>query len=462
MIVKHRNHPYSHKKAAYECKTDPDLKNYDPVICKTIQWIVCAIFSLALILIACCIAFPSIKIKKSLYTSYHSPSCTILNGKLSALQQPNSFNDLMHCPLFVPINKQKDNQLALLTAKRKEFESVMKDKWDQSMQRGVFAYFVDNLPKKLLSRESAEISFEILYNPQRALSKKEKPTKVSTDINVKQPWNENAFNFYKANGDDLMFVIDDEFMNLDEALFSCYKSDSEEGRDWKQKHFILSNKFPIGKYSGLFVPFFGSHSPQILSLKSIKRAIHFSNLFYSDSIRIGYNSMGAMASVNMLHFQFWEKKGSKLAIEVLADHLSARNVGILHAGKELIVREIIGYPVHGFVYEHRQKIVERGLVADVLGNALYHCVDYLIQSNVPHNLLINRSKIFLFVRQPQKASKLPIYYGFTECSGWITVLNEEKFENITMQELWNDFQEIVSIKDEEKWESIKAHCSALP
>merc|ERR1712228_60417 len=338
--------------------------------------------------------------------------------------------------------------------------------WNKKMKRGVFAYSIDsNMPSKQVVDADKDFVFELLYNPNRAMSKKG----FVPRMNVKQKWNEKDFNFYGVDGDNLMAVIDDDFIDLNEAqdamsnVFNCYddSSNNEEVIDWSNKHLILCNKYPIGSYSGLFVPFFGSHSAQILSLESIRRAIHFSNMFFSDSFRIGFNSMAAMASVNMLHFQFWQKIKTKLAIEVFADNLSERDVGTLHSGKELIVRQSIGYPIRTLIYEQTQKQITKGLNADIFGAALHHCILHLIQNNVPHNLLINKSKIFLFVRQKQRLTELPIFYGFTECAGWITILNKDKYQNITMQEIWNDIQQNVSIQDDEKWEKIKTQTRTI-
>merc|ERR1712154_399549 len=119
---------------------------------------------------------------------------------------------------------------------------------------------------------------------------------------------------------------------------------------------------------------------------------------------------------------------------------------------------IVGYPIHGLIYEQNDNAHDGLMDAEVFGRALHHCVHHLLQNNVPHNLLINKSKIFLFVRQKQKASHLPIFYGFTECAGWITLLNEEKYQKIKMEQIWNDIEANVSIQDDE-WEPIKQFCA---
>jgi len=74
--------------------------------------------------------------------------------------------------------------------------------------------------------------------------------------------------------------------------------------------------------------------------------------------------------------------------------------------------------------------------------------------NVPHSVLINRQRVFVFVRRAQTPSALPIFYGFCDVAGWITMLDAEKFNDITAEELWDDMTQRVSIEDD-RWETIK-------
>merc|ERR1712110_1297352 len=129
-------------------------------------------------------------------------------------------------------------------------------------------------------------------------------------------------------------------------------------------------------------------------------------------------------------------------IEILVDKLESDSIGVLFEGKDVVIREIVGYPVHGFVYQSNTNNIPQGIESRDMGldpniflNALWHCVEYLIEQNIPHNLLMNRDRIFLFVRREETQSEYPIFYGFSDVSGWITILDEKVFESITVEEI---------------------------
>ena len=177
--------------------------------------------------------------------------------------------------------------------------------------------------------------------------------------------------------------------------------------------------------------------------------------------------MGAMASVNHLHFQFWRTDSNRLPIEILEETLRRQQVGVLQSGRDVTVREIVGYPVHGFIYARNADEIadsigngDIGLSVDMFTDPLWHCIEYLIAHNVPHTLLMNRQRIFLFVRREETPSEYPIFYGFSDVSGWITLLDPDVFDTITPEQLWHDMSTRISIGDEQ-WQRVKAHCKSI-
>merc|ERR1712154_331454 len=90
---------------------------------------------------------------------------------------------------------------------------------------------------------------------------------------------------------------------------------------------------------------------------------------------------------------------------------------------------------------------------------LYFCIEYLIENDIPHNLLMNREKIFVFVRRNETPSKYPIFYGFSDVSGWITLLDEDMYNKITVKQLWDDMKSQISIDDDE-WKNVKQYCQS--
>eukprot|EP01083_Nonionella_stella_P152465 488783_1 len=468
MIVKNRDKQAMRKTAMQSKKHRHNRRplydglDYNPARCKTIQWILCVFMSVVLCTMAYYLSAP-----RSAYVSQYSehiPQYVSIS--------PNTNNDQ-----WEHSEHQLVTHLSIVLNKRLEFERGLKQIWDHKMQKGgLFAYPVHELPTKLVhpspsANNPYNLGFELLFSAHRIEKLQHKDTApVHPFVDAK--WDDNAFNFYTIRGDNILSIVNDTFMDLNDVnhvsndVFSCYVKSKEH--DWNHKHLLVLNKYPIGEYSGLFIPFIGTPSTQLLTQETLERGIHFANMFGSEDMRIGFNSMGAMASVNHLHFQFWSVQSMsqrhKLPIEILSERLDAEQ-SALYKDDELIIREMVGYPIHGFIYqrnmEHNPYVnaLNIGLNTPIISAALFHCIDYMINHNIPHNLLINRHKIFVFVRKEETPSKYPIFYGFTDVAGWITLLNEEVYNSITVEELWNDMKSQISI-DDTNWLPVKQYCAS--
>lgn len=64
---------------------------------------------------------------------------------------------------------------------------------------------------------------------------------------------------------------------------------------------FLINNSPLTKYHLLIVPEVGSNHPQVMTLQCLTLALEIMNSTCDRAIRLGYNSPGALASVNHLH-----------------------------------------------------------------------------------------------------------------------------------------------------------------
>ena len=125
-------------------------------------------------------------------------------------------------------------------------------------------------------------SWEVVFNPVRAL----RPSRASAEVinGIKRPFDNNGFNFNKP------------FLRA-EILW--------EGT-WQQKQLrVLYNKFPFAPYHLIIVPDAGLQLPQYLTAEY--HALIW-NLVEQQQVAlpgftVGYNSLGACASVNQLHFQ---------------------------------------------------------------------------------------------------------------------------------------------------------------
>lgn len=104
-----------------------------------------------------------------------------------------------------------------------------------------------------------------------------------TITSVVQPFKENVFNFKKVNECEIVL-----------HCLSTYKS--SEGLIT-----FLINNSPLTKFHSLICPRLQDSLPQIITKECIEFAIDFITGLSDRSYRIGYNSLGAFASVNHLH-----------------------------------------------------------------------------------------------------------------------------------------------------------------
>lgn len=103
---------------------------------------------------------------------------------------------------------------------------------------------------------------------------------------IHQPFDENTFNFNQ--------VLPCEI------LFHCLDHINENTK--QNKITFLINNSPLTKYHSLICPNVSENIPQILTLNSIRYVTDMILGFDDRNYRIGFNSLGAFASVNHLHF----------------------------------------------------------------------------------------------------------------------------------------------------------------
>ena len=124
--------------------------------------------------------------------------------------------------------------------------------------------------------------WEIVFNPVRAL----RPSRASTEVfnDIFRPFDDGGFNFNKP------------FLRA-EILWQG---------PWRQKQLrVLYNKFPFAPYHLIIVPDAQSRLPQCLSSEyhQLIWQLVEAQQTVLPGFAVGYNSIGACASVNQLHFQ---------------------------------------------------------------------------------------------------------------------------------------------------------------
>jgi ATP adenylyltransferase/5',5'''-P-1,P-4-tetraphosphate phosphorylase II len=170
---------------------------------------------------------------------------------------------------------------------------------------------------------------------------------------------------------------------------------------------VLYNKFPFARLHGLLVPEPLRQMPQYLTPELHGWAWDVCAESDAPSLCLGYNSYGAGASVNQLHFQSF----------VRADPLPIQNERFSHNGGSW------PYPLPC------QRFTDT--------EAAWFHLDQLHQHNTPYNLIYSRGCLHLVTRVPQDSGKLSPQtrgYGWSEMAGVVTLFSRDGFESLSAAE----------------------------
>jgi len=171
---------------------------------------------------------------------------------------------------------------------------------------------------------------------------------------------------------------------------------------------LLYNKFPFARLHGLLVPEPLCEIPQLLTPELHGWAWELCAQTDVPGFCLGYNSYGAGASVNHLHFQSF----------VQTSPLPVQDTRFLHNG---------GTQPYPLPCQRFTDAVEAWLQ-----------LDQLHQQNTPYNLVYSRGCLHLVARAPQDSDRLSPRcrgYGWSEMAGVVTRFSREAFECASAAEL---------------------------
>ena len=234
---------------------------------------------------------------------------------------------------------------------------------------------------------SDEAAFLLNYNQLRSF----RPARMSKTKNIQI---DTAFN---SNG----FHFDKPF--LEKEIFA-------EGRVQGKQLSLLYNKFPFIDYHALLVIDKAQHLNQYLTKNQLDyiAKLQFSTQQACPEFVMAYNSLGAGASVNHLHFHAYLERSP---LPVFSERF-IHNDGSLP------------YPANCLVFNGSDET--------------WQAIQLLHQKNTPYNLLFRNNNIFCLPRKkPGRDFKdLDVAsYGWSNMAGLINVNNKEILENIKISQL---------------------------
>ncbi|KAJ7298691.1 hypothetical protein O6H91_16G032700 [Diphasiastrum complanatum] len=320
----------------------------------------------------------------------------------------------------------EDCELMIHDQSNSFLDNLVLAQWEDRTSRGLFRYDVTACETKVLPGK-----FGFIAQLNEGRHSKKRPTEFRVD-QVLQPFDPAKFNFTKVGQEELLF---------------CF----EESEDGRSRYFdaatvkgspnvVVINVSPIEYGHVLLVPKVLDHLPQKLEPETFLLALNFAVEMDNPYFRLGYNSLGAFATINHLHFQAYYL-AAPFAVErapVSALFKEQGGVGIF---------ELAEYPVRGLVFELGRSLEQ---LADLVVQVCKQLQDY----NIPFNVLIadRGTRIFLFPQcyaAKQARGEVDQEYLDTqvnpavwEISGHIVLKRKEDYEMASEDYAWKLLAEV--------------------
>ncbi|XP_073007491.1 GDP-L-galactose phosphorylase 1-like [Typha latifolia] len=323
--------------------------------------------------------------------------------------------------------------------------SLLLGQWEERMGRGLFRYDVTACETKVIPGDSG---FVAQLNEGRHLKKR--PTEFRVD-RVLQPFDPAKFNFTKIGQEEVLFRF--EAGSGDKAYFS---ESSSLDRNISP-NVVAINVSPIEYGHVLLIPRVLDCLPQRIDAESFLLALNFAAETANPYFRLGYNSLGAFATINHLHFQAYY-----LSVPFPVEKAQTQNIPLVEDAAQSSVRvsKLINYPVRGLVFEGGNSLKDLG---DVVANA---CI-CLQDNNIPFNVLISDSgrRIFLFPQcyaekqalheVSQELLDTQVNPAVWEIGGHMVLKRKKDYEEASEDYAWRLLAE-VSLS-EERFEEVNAY-----
>uniref|UniRef100_A0A7S4T5W8 GDP-D-glucose phosphorylase 1 n=1 Tax=Alexandrium monilatum TaxID=311494 RepID=A0A7S4T5W8_9DINO len=190
-------------------------------------------------------------------------------------------------------------------------------------------------------------------------------------------------------------------------------------------HSVLVNVAPFCAFHFVLATDLAELQPQVLTERSLRVALGFVRHF-SRFLRLTYNSLGAGASVNHLHWQGMYFR-EPLPIELRPRRRQARRGALL-------LEAVEGWPLEAWAFT-----AGAGSDPEELAAAVFPLVQRFLEWNLAHNLCLVNSdgavRLFIFAR---RLANFPdpshTQVAATEALGYWIVPRQEEYESLTAQD----------------------------
>lgn len=303
-------------------------------------------------------------------------------------------------------------------------DSVLLAEWEDRAQQGLFRYDVTACPTKAVP---GAYGFIAQFNEGRA--SKKRPTEFCID-QVIQKFDHSKFHFKKAYDNEVLFQFEQLGRGDGPVTFQ------ESSTVTSNSDLVLINVSPIEYGHVLLVPRVLDDLPQLADPASTLLALRFCQQADNPFFRLCYNSLGAYATINHLHFQAYY-----LAATFAVERAPTAPVPAWKRRRDVSIATIEEYPVKGLVFEAGAALPE---MAELIGKACHR----LAAANVPHNLFVvdRGQRAFLFPNGfsiakakgavPAELLDTQVDPAGFEISGHLILKRQKDFDNVTQEWVW--------------------------
>ena len=242
-------------------------------------------------------------------------------------------------------------------------DNLILAEWESKAEENLFRYDVTACPTRTVR---GSYGFIAQLNEGRA--SKKRPTEFRVD-KVDQPFDETKFNFCKAKQAEILFAFEeggDDSATFDEAFVAS-----------GSPNLVMINVSPIEYGHILLVPRVLDNLQQLVTPETLLLALQFAHEVNNPYMRVGYNSLGAYATINHLHFQAYYLSAAMPLERARTGFVSKKKMG----KSSIQIEKLLDYPVHGLVFESGGDLHD---MANLIGGLCQR----LAVKNIPHNMLI--------------------------------------------------------------------------
>ncbi|CAI6006055.1 unnamed protein product [Closterium sp. NIES-64] len=292
--------------------------------------------------------------------------------------------------------------------------------WEKKFQEGLFRYDVTACESKVIE---GRLGFIAQLNEGR--HSKKRPTEFRVD-KVLQAFDAGKFNFTKVGQNEMLFRF-------------------EEGKDEESRFYeaavveespslMVINVSPIDYGHVLLVPRVLDKISQRMDESSLLMALRLASEVNDPAFRIGYNSLGAFATINHLHFQAYF-----LDLPFAIERASLKEIAA--STNEVKVGELVDYPVKTLVFQ-------AGACLEQMASAAAAACCKLQEGNIPFNLFIvdRGTRLFLIPQRyaerqargeiSQELLDTQVNPAVFEISGHIVCKRREDYDNASEEWTW--------------------------